>query len=146
MTGKKEEKYKKEVEELKRMNALTNILNRGIAENTILNSTSRDDEPSISNISDRLLTKYEDMSKGGIKDLEMIERMTTSVKGSKVLKEKSVKVSGKKTMRNVHMLKKNSTHKAGKAAIAKKGSAKAKAKAMQKGGRKNASKSKKRHK
>ena len=105
MASKKDEKYKKEIEELKRMNAINNILNKGIAESTILNSTTRDDEPSISDVSERILGKYEELSKGSVKDLEMIEKMTTSVNGSKVLKEKSVKVAKNKTMRNIHMVK-----------------------------------------
>ena len=105
MASKKDEKYKKEIEELKRMNAINNILNKGIAESTILNSTTRDDEPSISDVSERILGKYEELSKGSVKDLEMIEKMTTSVNGSKVLKEKSVKVAKNRTMRNIHMVK-----------------------------------------
>ncbi|MEM3841280.1 MAG: hypothetical protein QXN59_01125 [Candidatus Micrarchaeaceae archaeon] len=105
MAGKKEEKYKKEIEELKRMSAINNILNKGIAESTILNSTTRDDEPSISSISDRLLDTYEELSKGSAKDLEMIERITTSVKGSDVTKEKSLKVSKGKATRNIHIVK-----------------------------------------
>ena len=105
MASKKDEKYKKEIEELKRMNAINNILNKGIAESTILNSTTRDDEPSISDVSERILGKYEELSKGSVKDLEMIEKITTSVNGSKVLKEKSVKVAKNRTMRNIHMVK-----------------------------------------
>ena len=105
MASKKDEKYKKEIEELKRMNAINNILNKGIADSTLLNSTTRDDEPSISDVSERILGKYEELSKGSVKDLEMIEKMTTSVNGSKVLKEKSVKVAKNKTMRNIHMVK-----------------------------------------
>jgi hypothetical protein len=56
-------------------------------------------------VSERILGKYEELSKGSVKDLEMIEKMTTSVNGSKVLKEKSVKVAKNRTMRNIHMVK-----------------------------------------
>ena len=143
MASKKDEKYKKEIEELKRMNAINNILNKGIAESTILNSTTRDDEPSISDVSERILGKYEELSKGSVKDLEMIEKMTTSVNGSKVLKEKSVKVAKNKTMRNIHMVKRAKP----KISSTKKSAAKKPAKkAVKAAPKKSRPKPKKRHK
>lgn len=144
MASKKDEKYKKEIEELKRMNAINNILNKGIAESTILNSTTRDDEPSISDVSERILGKYEELSKGSVKDLEMIEKMTTSVNGSKVLKEKSVKVAKNRTMRNIHMVKKaKSKGSSGQKKGAKKSLAE---KALKAAPKKSRPKPKKRHK
>jgi|HubBroStandDraft_3_1064219.scaffolds.fasta_scaffold181188_2 hypothetical protein len=107
----KKAKYSKEVEEIKRLKDLSRILKAGDVENALLSNSSKDSETLNDNVLDKLLdnaNSYE--TPRNDKGLEVIERLTTSSGGSRVVRQRNVKISrakGKiKLKRKIHIVKK----------------------------------------
>lgn len=114
--GSNKAKYSKEVEEIRRMKDLNRILKAGDVENALLSNSSKDSETLNDNVLDKLLDKantYE--TAGNDRGLEVIERLTTGSGGSRVMKQKNVKISrskGKvKLKRKIHIVKKSASKK-----------------------------------
>ena len=109
MKDSKKAKLNREIEEIKRLKDLQNILKAGDLENALLSNSTQDVEPINENIIDTVLQRAEAQKISGEKNLEVIERLTTSG-GATITKEKKVKVikgkGGIKVKRSYHLVKK----------------------------------------
>jgi hypothetical protein len=107
----KKAKFSKEVEEIKRLRDLNRILTAGDLENALLSNSAKDSETVNDNVLDVLLSKANSVeTRGNDRGLEAIEKLTTSTAGgSRIIKQKSVKINrskGKiKVKRSIHIKK-----------------------------------------
>jgi len=106
----KRAKFSKEVEEIRRLKDLNRILTAGDLENALLSNSAKDSETVNDNVLDALLSKANsEETRGNERGLEVIERLTTGTGGSRVLRQKMVKIrrsKGKvKLKRSFHIKK-----------------------------------------
>jgi hypothetical protein len=68
-------KYAREVEKIKRMSAINNMLSKGDIENALLSSGSKESEHSNETVVDAILNKLQQNERGG-RDMEMVDKLT----------------------------------------------------------------------
>jgi hypothetical protein len=68
-------KYARELEKIKQMSALNNMLSKGDIENALLSSGSKDSEPVNDNVVDSILDRLQQSEKSG-KDMELVDKLT----------------------------------------------------------------------
>ncbi len=101
-------RFSKEVEEIRRMRDLNRILKTGDMENALLSNSAKDSETMNDNVLDTLLSNASMHRRGDDRDLEVIERLTTSISAG-ITRQKRVRVErssrGVKMRRSLHMVK-----------------------------------------
>ncbi len=114
MKSKKKGKYAEEIERLKELNAIKEVLKKSDIENAALTNTSKDSETVSDNAVDNMLEQL-NLDKNARRDLEIIESLTAQRNGLQTVKRKSTKISGaRKRMKikhKVHMIKRAKPHK-----------------------------------
>ena len=80
--GKKGSKYAHELERLKELNAINEVLKKSDIENAALTNTSKDSETVNDNVIDNMLDQL-NINKNATKDLEIVESLASSVKSDK---------------------------------------------------------------
>ena len=109
MKNKKRQKYATELEKIKKLKTLDNILKRSDVESALLANAAKESEPVSENLIDSILNEIS-KEKDGERNLEIIEKLTIGKKGSKISKDKKIKVRrrGKKVKikRRLHLVKK----------------------------------------
>ncbi len=73
-------KYARELEKIKEMHALNNILAKGDVENALLSSGAKDSEPVDENVADAILDKLEEEK--GTKDMALMNKLVEGDKRS----------------------------------------------------------------
>lgn len=109
MKDSKRKKYASEVEKIKKLRTLDSILKRSDVESALLANAAKDSEPVRENLVDNILSELA-MEKDGERNLERLEKMTIGRKGTKISKERRIKVRRKgkrvKVKRKLHLIKK----------------------------------------
>jgi hypothetical protein len=77
MGSKKSKKYAAELAKIKEFKILDSILKKGDVENALLSNTSKESEPVSETVIDSMLESVE-RGKGGERDMELIEKLTTN--------------------------------------------------------------------
>lgn len=114
--GKAKGKYATELERLRALNAIKEVLKKGDIENAALTNTSKDSETVSDNVIENMLNQL-NLNKNSAKDFEIVESLTSaSGNGTRITKSTTTKIrsaKGKiKAKSKVHMVKRI---KAGKA-------------------------------
>ena len=90
-------KYARELEKIKQMRALNNMLSKGDIENALLSSGSKESEHSNDNVVDSILDRLQQSEKSG-KDIELVDKLTeSSIKPSVTRKRRA---TARKTARH----------------------------------------------
>ncbi len=109
MKKKGSRKYGAELEKIKRLRTLDSILKRSDVESALLSNAAKDSEPVRENLIDNILDNLS-KEKDGERNLEIIEELSMSKKGTRISKSKRVRVKkkGKKitVKRKLHLVKK----------------------------------------
>ncbi len=71
----KKGKYARELEKIKQMRALNNMLIKGDVENALLSGGTKDTDPVSDNVADALLNNLQQKEKNG-KDIELVDELT----------------------------------------------------------------------
>lgn len=104
----KKGKYASELERLKKLNAINEVLKKGEIENAALTYTPKDTETAGDNIIDNMLNQL-NLNKRSNRDLEIIESLSSEGRSASIIKKKHVKIrrSGKslRVKSKVHMIK-----------------------------------------
>ena len=109
--SKKKGKYADELEKLKELNAINEVLKKSDIENAALTNTSKDSETVSDSNLDNMLDQL-NLDRNSNKDLEIIESLSSQGKnGSSITKSKHIKIKhtskGVKVKRKVHVIKRN---------------------------------------
>jgi len=72
-------KYARELEKIRQMRALNNMLAKGDVENALLSGGAKESEPASDNVVDSMLDRLQQKEKGS-RDVELVEKLTESVK------------------------------------------------------------------
>ena len=78
----KKGKYARELEKIKQMRALNNMLIKGDVENALLSGGTKDTDPVSDNVADALLNNLQQKEKNG-KDIELVDELTEDVFSSR---------------------------------------------------------------
>lgn len=124
MKGKKRKgRYTSELEKLKRLNAINEVLKKGEIENAALTYAPKDTESAGENVIDNMLSQL-NSKKHTNRDLEIIENLSSEGKNARIIKRKHVKIkrSGKslRVKSKVHIIKRLKSSKSAKKNAAKK--------------------------
>jgi len=116
--SKKKGKYAGELEKLKELNAINEVLKKSDIENAALTNTSKDSETVSDNALDNMLNQL-NLDRNSNKDLEIVESLSSQGKnGSTITKNKHVKIKqtskGVKVKSKVHVVKRPNSAKKGK--------------------------------
>lgn len=87
MKNKKKGKYADELERLKELSAIEEVLKKSDIENAALTNTSKDSETVNDNVLDNMLEQL-NINKNANKDLEIVENLTRNVKEKKAPSKK----------------------------------------------------------
>ncbi len=111
MKGKtnKKGKYAGELEKLKKLNAIKEVLKKSDIENAALTNTSKDSETVSDGVIDNMLNQL-NLDKNSNRDLEIIESLSSQGRnGTSMAKSRHVKIrhtgKGIKIKRKVHLIK-----------------------------------------
>lgn len=107
--GKRKGKYASELEKLKKLNAINEVLQKGDIENAALTNVSKDSETVSDSTIDNMISKL-NLSKHATKDLEIIENLSSKSKQGEILKRKHIRIKstgrGVQVRRKIHLVKK----------------------------------------
>ncbi len=104
----KRNRTKKELDQIKKMQSIKDVIDRGSSENMLLYTSSRENESLNDDVVDGMLNQMV-QDKRANKDIDVIENLTAEVGGRKVVKSKKTSMRsrpGKSSVkRRVHIVK-----------------------------------------
>ncbi len=109
MQNDRRKRLQKELESIRRIRSINGVIDRSNAENTLLYTSSRENEPLSETVVDNLLERIT-KGKGAEEDIKIVESLTKEGKDARITKHRHVTISpanrkGARLKRKVHMIK-----------------------------------------